>query len=269
MAKNYKRWLAVVGAVALPLALLLVLVQARAQSLDDEDLKMVQGKVQRFTTAPGGEVDGAVLDDGTIVHWPPHLGDKIASIVAKNDRVRANGWMKTGPAGDTHLEIQSITNLRTNVSFDRPDGPPPPRPALRGPRAKLASPDRDSTTAEGKVRSLTTAPRGEVDGAVLGDGTTVHWPPHLGDRIANIVAKGDRVRATGWMETGPEGDTHLEIQSITNLRTNASFDRPDGPLPPRSSARGPRNGNVEERLRTLEDRVDQLVKEVERLRTDR
>ena len=136
--------------------------------------------------------------------------------------------------------------------------------------ARAQSPDqRDVKTVQGKVESFSTAPRGEVDGAVLDDGTAIHWPPHLGDRISSMVAKGDRVRATGWMETGPRGDTHLEIEAIKNLGTKASFDRSDEPLPPRAGPRGPRGSNVEERVRALEERVDQLFREVERLRRDR
>jgi hypothetical protein len=136
--------------------------------------------------------------------------------------------------------------------------------------ARAQSPDqRDVMTVQGKVESFSTAPRGEVDGAVLDDGTAIHWPPHLGDRISSIIAKGDRVRATGWMETGPRGDTHLEIEAIKNLSAEASFDRSDGPLPPRAGPRGSRGGNVEERVRALEERVDQLFREVERLRKDR
>ena len=40
---------------------------------------------------------------------------------------------------------------------------------------------------------------GEVDGAVLDDGTVIHWPPHLSDRISGIAVRGDQVRVTGWI----------------------------------------------------------------------
>ena len=79
-------------------------------------------------------------------------------------------------------------------------------------------------TVQGTVRSATNAPMGEIDGAVLDDGTVIHWPPHLGDRMSGLVIRGDQIRVTGYLETGPEGDTHLEVRTITNLRTNASFE---------------------------------------------
>ena len=115
--------LAVIGAIVLPLQLSSVLQTAKAEP-PDERLKTVQGTVERLTTAPKGETDGAVLDDGTAVHWPPHLGNKIGGIVTKGDRVQATGRMKTTPRGDTHLEVESIKDLATNASFDQPDGPP-------------------------------------------------------------------------------------------------------------------------------------------------
>ena len=123
MAKHWKRGLTVGGVAILPLVLFLALLEVRAQPPNEGGLKTVQGKVESFTTAPLGEVDGAVLDDGTVVHWPPHLGDRIANMIGKGDRIRATGWMETGPAGDTHLEIQSLTNLRTE-RFVRPAGWP-------------------------------------------------------------------------------------------------------------------------------------------------
>ena len=81
---------------------------------------------------------------------------------------------------------------------------------------------------------------------MLDDGTWVHWPPHLEGRFAKIAAKGDRVRATGFWETGPEGDTKFEVQTLANLTTDGND------LPPADKAG--KAGTREERLRRLEDR---------------
>lgn len=124
-------------------------------------------------------------------------------------------------------------------------------------------------TVEGKVRSLTTAPRGEVDGAVLEDGTVIHWPPHLEDRFSKLAARGERIRVAGRMETGPEGDTHLEVQSLTNLRTRASSDNDDAPPPRgRRGAAPDRPNDRELRLRQLENQIEQMRREIERLRRE-
>src|SRR6266516_2312867 len=51
----------------------------------------VRGTVDRMTTAPLGEVDGAVLDDGTWLHWPPHMQDRFTAIAKERARVEATG----------------------------------------------------------------------------------------------------------------------------------------------------------------------------------
>jgi hypothetical protein len=143
----------------------------------------------------------------------------------------------------------------------------------KGPKGRPGPPpDAEFVTVRGTVKEFTTAPEGEVDGLMLRDGKWVHWPPHLQDRFKNVAAKGDRIRATGRMETGPAGDTHFEVWSVTNLRTNASAENPDfanGPRPPRGGQAADRPGGPEERLRSLEEKVDRLLREMERLRRDR
>ena len=130
----------------------------------------------------------------------------------------------------------------------------------------------DSGTVRGKIERFTTAPRGEVDGAVLDDGTVLHWPPHMQDRFTAIIKEGDRVRATGRTETGPAGDTHFEAQGVTNLSTNAKAENPDfddgSPSPGRYAAPS-RYTDPEQRLRSLEIQVKRLQREVERLRHEK
>jgi hypothetical protein len=249
---------------------------SRAQSPVAGPSTTAQGRVQSFTTAPRGEVDGAMLDNGTWIHWPPHLQDRFHGILTVGDQVRATGRTETGPAGDTHFEVQNVTDLRSNATAENPDyaaGPPvPPRgPGRRGPRI-ATGPER---TVTGMVRSLNTAPRGEIDGAVLDDGTLVHWPPHMQDRFRGIVAVGDQIRAVGRTETGPAGDTHFEVESVTNLRSNATVTNPDlAPLGPNAGV-NPATGvpgpaiELEQRLRNLESRLDQLQREIEQLRRAR
>lgn len=265
--------------VAIALALPFVASEGKAQAPRFGEARTIQGRIQSFNTAPMGEVDGASLDDGTVIHWPPHLADRFTAVIAKGDRIRVAGRMETGPAGDAHFEAQTVTNLRTNASAENDIGPPQPPP---GTGRRLAPPPPpgnrfdEARTAQGRVQSLTTAPMGEVDGASLDDGTVIHWPPHLADRFTAIVARGDRVKATGWMETGPAGDTHLEVRTVTNLRTDSTAsndvpgppDRPGRIVPDSSgdpAAPPEQGGIIEQRLKALEDQIAQLRKEVRRL----
>jgi hypothetical protein len=107
---------------------------------------------------------------------------------------------------------------------------------------------------------------GEVNGLILTDGTWVHWPPHLQGRFTAIAARGDRVRASGYWETGPAGDTKLEVSTLTNLATDRTGENPDRPAPAAGRLALGRAGDVEARLQALEDKVDRLTAEVDRLR---
>jgi hypothetical protein len=121
---------------------------------------------------------------------------------------------------------------------------------------------------------------GEIDGAILDDGMVIHWPPHLASRFSAVVARGDRVKVSGWFETGPAGDRHFDAQAATDLRTNATvgvdagepFSAPstafavDGSRDFAASAN--RSDKVEKRLKSLEDQISQLREEIRGLRRE-
>jgi len=221
-----------------------------------------KGVVERFTTAPRGEIDGAVLAGGATVHWPPHVGERVRQFVATGDRIEVVGNRETTPEGINVLEAQSIENLRSGDSLEVADYPPgQPGPGPRAGRGRGAAGER---TVKGEIRSFTTAPRGEIDGAVLADGTVIHWPPHLAGQYTALADQGDRVRATGGWETGPAGDTHFEVTSLTNLENR---DDDGGPAKTREE-RGSRS-ELQRRLERLEDRVAELARQVEQLRRER
>jgi hypothetical protein len=235
-----RAWLRCLAPLGASFAVLLgACAESRAQAQEE-----VRGTVERLTTAPRGEIDGAVLDDGTVLHWPPHLEDQFKDVAAVGDKIEATGRTETAPRGEVHFEVARVTNLRTNATVENDDRRPPP-PGRRGPRPEPRRENRRAETARGVVRSLTTAPRGEIDGALLDDGTALHWPPHLEDQFRSVAAVGDKVEATGQTETGKRGEIRFEVARVTNLRTNAAAvndDRrpPKGPKGPKG--RGPRRG---------------------------
>ena len=49
--------------------------------------KTVQGTVHRSTMLLMGEVDGAVLDDGTVIHRPLHRSDRFSGVAVRGDQV--------------------------------------------------------------------------------------------------------------------------------------------------------------------------------------
>ncbi len=122
---------------------------------------------------------------------------------------------------------------------------------------------------------MTTTLRGEFDGAVLDNGTVIHWPVHLTHRFSPIVARGDRVKVSGRIESGPAGDKHLEVQAATNLKTGASFGN-DNDTPIVGLERGRTDisaqpavpPDIERRLQALEDQIAELRAEIAKLRDE-
>jgi hypothetical protein len=114
-----------------------------------------------------------------------------------------------------------------------------------------------ATTVRGTVRSLTTAPKGEVDGAILDDGTVLHWPPHLEGQFQPLAVVGDRVTAIGQTETAPRGEVHFEVQTLKNDKTRASTDGEPGTAV---------TGDRETRLQALEQQLLQIQREIEQLK---
>lgn len=255
-----------------------------AQTRNEVDSKIIIGSIARFTLAPNDQIDGAVLDNGTVIHWPPHMERKITAFISKGDRIRVARRMGAGPAGDSRFEAQHITNLNTTIGHEIVDNPlaplpVPSRPAEKTPdpvapppvdrvRAPVAPPANavPNRTVRGTVQKFTTNAQGVVDGALLDDGTLVHWPAALQKRFTGAIVKGDSIRVTGRMENGTSGAV-LEAQVVTNLRTDITVDANDGTTTPAPTVR--QVDNHDERLRNLEDKIDRLTKEIERLRREK
>jgi hypothetical protein len=139
-------------------------------------------------------------------------------------------------------------------------------PAPRGKDGKKGMPEGEFRTVQGTVKEFTSVPKGETDGLILNNGSWVHWPPHLADRFKAVVEKGDRIKASGYMETGPKNDdSKLDVSVLTNVRTGKTVQNPDRPAPEGAAAPAD-NADVERRLQALEDKMDELLSEMRRLK---
>ena len=218
----------------------------------------VEGKVVRTTTARRGEIDGVILDDGTWVHWPPHLGDDYSPLAKTGQRIEAWGRKELNREGEEWFETFTLTNVESKKSFERDEVPPPPRHGHRPPPPAGDHGRRGPgafESIEGTLKSFTTAPKGETDGAVLSDGRVIHWPPHREDEFAKVAAIGDRVRVEGRAKRAPHGETRIEVDSIEKLDGKS-----DGPAKEvRSSDSDARMRKLEERLERIEAKLTELI----------
>jgi hypothetical protein len=87
----------------------------------------VSGVVRRTLTGGRGETNGVILDDGTVVRFPPHVGEAFATILAPGARLIAQGYGSSGPAG-TALEAVALGSSEGTVVSVGPGGPGGPRP---------------------------------------------------------------------------------------------------------------------------------------------
>lgn len=141
------------------------------------------GTVKQYLLNPRGEVDGLLLTDNTVVKFPPHMSADLARAVKPNDSVTIKG--RREPSG--RVKAYTITNNGNNQSVTeaRPSEPRGERlpPSLQGIGLKPMQ-------ATGRIAVVLTAPRGEVEGAVLEDGTVLRVSREAADQSALFKAGG-------------------------------------------------------------------------------
>lgn len=166
---------------------------------DPQQLPPQHGQVQQFTLTPRGDIDGLILTDGTEVKTPPHLSTQIAYTIKPGDTVTIHGLHA---AALPLVQAVSITNDATGrmiIDNGPPDpgrgpaAPPPPVATAAGPSGLLPG----STEVQGHVRMALHGPQGDVNGALLDDGTIVRLPPPEAWRFAGLLQPGQTIVAEG------------------------------------------------------------------------
>jgi hypothetical protein len=144
----------------------------RAPLYNPQQLPAYTGQVQQFTLSPRGDIDGLILSDGTEVKTPAHLSIEIAYSVKPGDTVTIHGLHTAALALVQAVSITDQANGRTIID----NGPPGPR---RGPSAAPGSvpPTPGLVEAQGRIRMTLHGRWGEVNGALLDNGTVLRLPP--------------------------------------------------------------------------------------------
>lgn len=153
-------------------------------------VETVQGMVSQYLMNPNGDVDGLLLTDGTQVHFPPHMSADLTQTVRPTDTISAQGVHENA----IHFRAFTIFNTATGQSINeaRPSqfGRPLP-PELRGVEPKPLQ-------AEGKIKVVLVAPRGETDGVVLDNGTIIRVPPDIGVQYSAWFQVGQSIVVNGY-----------------------------------------------------------------------
>jgi hypothetical protein len=157
----------------------------QAATYDPSQLPAIQGRVGQYSLTPRGDVDGLILADGTEVHLPPHLGTQLVFTVKPGDAVTVHGLRARAIP---MVRALSVTNDATGntVTDNGPGGPPGPGGA------------QQMLTAQGHIKVQLHGPEGDLNGALLEDGTIVRLPPPEARRLAADLTPGAPLcRATG------------------------------------------------------------------------
>jgi hypothetical protein len=175
---------------------------------------------------PRGDVDGLILTDGTEVHFPPHLSTQLVYAVKPGDAVTVHGLKAL-----TALLVAAISITNDGSGQTVIDNGPGFGPGPRGPR-QVGQP----ISVQGRVQATLHGPRGDVNGAMLDDGTILRLPPPEADRFAALLAPGQTIAAQGDGLVTPMGRV-VEVQAIGPSAAQLNAVQRPGPPP---GKRGPR-----------------------------
>ncbi|WGR74524.1 MULTISPECIES: hypothetical protein [unclassified Bradyrhizobium] len=187
---------------------------------DSSELPESRGTVKQYTLTPRGDVDGIILTDGTEVKLPPHLTAQTVFSIHPGDQVSIRGLRARAVA---LVDAASITNVATGRSVVD-SGPPDRRD--RG----------QDQMINGRIAAPLHGKRGEVNGALLEDGTVLRLPPPEAERLQDWLRQGQPVSVRGGILDTPLGRV-VDVQAIGNSPEQMS--ELAGPRPPRGPADGP------------------------------
>jgi hypothetical protein len=210
---------------------------------DPQQFPTQRGVVQQFTLTPRGDIDGFILSDGLEVKTPPHLSTQIAYSVRPGDMVTIRGLRAAAISLVRAVSVTDEANGRTVVDDGSPGparGPAPPAPR---PGAVPGTPLASLSEIAGRVRITLHGAQGEVNGALMEDGTVLRLPPPEAARFASLLQPGQSLVAQG-VESKTAVGAVMEAREIGASRDQLNVvegppDRGRRPPPPLPGAAPP------------------------------
>ncbi|KTS16931.1 hypothetical protein NS228_28730, partial [Methylobacterium indicum] len=162
---------------------------------DPGTLPETKGTVKQYTLTPRGDVDGLILADGTEVKLPPRLSGAVVFTVRPGDAVSVRGMRARALPLIDGAQIRNEATGATLVTLGGPE------------------PAAGETVMSGRIAALLHGRRGEVNGALLDDGTTLRLPPHEAARLSATLQAGQPVSLRGMVTRSPLG-TVVEVRAL-------------------------------------------------------
>jgi len=151
---------------------------------------VAQAKVQRLLVNPFGEVDGLLLDGNVLVTFPPHMAAELIAVAKTGDQVAVHGI----PAARGQFKGLVIRNVATNQVVTEH----PPAFTDRKMPKHLRAIGLKELSAQGGIVALRHGKRGEVNGVVLEDGTSVRFAKEAVWTAAPLLQIGQAIAVTGY-----------------------------------------------------------------------
>jgi hypothetical protein len=192
-------------------------VSAQTPLYDPEQLPAFRGTVEAYILSPCDEVDGFFLDDGIEVHLAPRLSGELIHAIKPGDRVTVHGLRATGIA---MMHAVSVMNDATRAVVSDIMLPGWPGPNHPWPNYACREPPPRYLEAKGRVKSLTHDGSGDVNGAMLDDGTVIRFAQGLTLQEPDCLVPGRNIAATGIGLAGALGKV-LSSRSITLVPATA------------------------------------------------
>ena len=205
-------------------------VAQNAATYDPAQLPAIKGKVAAYSLTPRGDVDGLILADGTQVHLPPHLGAQLVETIKPGEAVTIRGLKAKAIPLMQALSVTNDSSGRNVVDSGPPATPPAPMAA-----------SWQWMQVQGRVREPLYGPRGDMNGALLEDGTQVHLPPNRAMAMTASLAPGQALVAQGYGTDGLYGKS-VDARQIGQSPTQMVQVGPPAPPPPRGHRPPPPGG---------------------------
>jgi hypothetical protein len=155
------------------------------------------GTVSQFNYDQEAEVEGFLLNNGSLVQLPRGVAAKIAPSLHTGDSVTVAGMARTSPTGFQTITAQSIKDTTSGKSLEIP-APEAPAP-LAG---------------SGKIQQLNYGRGGEINGFLLDNGVLAMVPP-FGASNPSSIKVGATVAYSGYARRTMNEKTVVAVQSLT------------------------------------------------------
>lgn len=175
----------------------------------------IDGKFARYLVSPSGEIDGLVLEDGTVTRFPPHALTPEKAPLRFGDAIRLEGETTTSPAAGPVLVHASVTkgaavivrsDLLTPVVAREPRRPG--RAGANGLHTRSLRP----MTVTGEIEGFSIDSHGKLDRILFADGSNARAGKTV--RLEALALKaGDTITVTGKGGNYPQGSS-LHIATV-------------------------------------------------------